>query len=90
MHHGCCVQEEQQRMQELLGHVNNALVTRVLQAMAEGNAQAIGWVWQNNIIGISMSLLVWAVHATPLQMTEGQNLARKKERRVRFQKGPIC
>jgi len=44
MHHGCCVQEEQQRMQELLGHVNNALVTRVLQAMAEGNAQAIGWV----------------------------------------------
>ncbi|KAF5837866.1 ribosomal protein S5 domain 2-type protein [Dunaliella salina] len=33
---------DQERMQELLGHVNNSIVARVLQAMAKGDAQAVG------------------------------------------------
>eukprot|EP00983_Pelagomonas_calceolata_P101277 1158678-Pelagomonas_calceolata.AAC.3 len=36
------LQVEQQRMQELLGFVNHGIVARVLQAMAEGDAQAVG------------------------------------------------
>ena len=34
----------EQRLQELLGIVNGALIERVRHAMADGDARAIGWV----------------------------------------------